>query len=191
MKIIDINNRERECLRVFLDPQWPGYVSVEFKRTSDPTKTRVEWMPLPDFATKNPSLSKIWQGKSTRSTPEIAGIVTSSDPESLTDDTANWIENTYAGFFVWISRGPGEGQTRTIMRNTYNQIFIDKPWNKMPNSDSQYSIVQKLGNTTPQGNTLPIVELRHQEEFARQKDIEMGREPAPRQYTKEKNSNKN
>lgn len=186
MKIIDINNKERECERVFLDPAWPGYISVEFKRKSDPTKKRVEWMPLSDFALKNPKLSKIWAGTSTNKPPETAGIVSSSDPDSLTDESASWIENVYAGYFVWISRGPGEGQTRTIMRNTYNQIFVDKPWDKMPTDDSQYSVVLKLGNTTPQGNTLPTADLKRQEELARQQDIDAGREPSPRQYTKDK-----
>jgi len=183
MQITDINGRVRECLRVFLDPAWPGYVSVEFARKSNPKQKRIEWMPLSDFANKNPSLKNLWEGKSTSPAHEFSGIVSSAGSKHLMDNEANWPRNLYAGYFVWISRGPGEGQTRTIMENTTNQLIIDKPWETNPTQDSQYAVVTKIGNTTAQGNQLPIVELRKLEELARKKDLEAGREPAPRQYT--------
>ena len=186
MQIVDINGRERNCERVFLDSEWPGYVSVEFVRKADPTQKRIEWMPIADFAKKNPSLSHLWGDKSTASVKEFSSIVSRAGKKYLMDDTASWTRNLYAGYFVWISRGPGEGQTRTIMENTTNKLVVDKEWDKRPNKDSQYTVVQHLGNTTPQGNVLPIVELRKLEEFARQQDIASGREPAPRQYTVDK-----
>lgn len=185
MQITDINNAVRECKRVFLDPAWPGYVSVEFVRRSDPTKTRIEWMPLSDFAQKNPQLKELFTGHSTAPAPDTAGVVTTAGKDTLVDSTANWGINAYAGYHVWISRGPGDGTTRTIMKNTATILYIDKPWDKKPTKDSQYAIVSRLPeNTSPSGQILPITELRELEKKARKMDIKAGRKPAPKQYTK-------
>ena len=185
MQITDINNRLRECNRVFLDPAWPGYVSVEFARKADPTQTRIEWMPISDFASKNPSLIEMFAGKSTAPAPDTAGIVTTASKDTLVDSSANWGKNAYAGYFVWISRGPGDGTTRTIMKNTNTILYIDKPWDKKPTKDSQYTIVAKLPtNHAHSGQVLPITELRELEKRARKMDLKAGRTPAPKQYTK-------
>ena len=185
MQIVDINNRQRECLRVFLDPAWPGYVSVEFQSRADPTKTRIEWMPLPDFACKNPGLANLFTGHSIAPAPETSGVVTTAGTDTLVDKDAHWTENAYAGYHVWISRGPGDGATRVILKNNASVLYIDKPWDKKPTRDSQYAIVRQLpANHGPSGNVLPITELRKLEEKARKMDIKAGRKPAPRQYTK-------
>lgn len=185
MQIVDINNATRTCLRVFLDPAWPGYVSVEFAKKSDPSQTRIEWMPLSDFAARNPDLKDLFKDKSTAPAPDTAGVVTSSGIDYLFDKSASWGINSYAGYYVWISRGPGDGTTRTIMHNTATKLFIDRPWVNKPNKDSQYAIVAKLPtNHEPSGQALPITELRRLEEKARKMDIKAGRTPAPRQYTK-------
>lgn len=185
MQITDINNTLRECKRVFLDPAWPGYVSVEFARRADPTQTRIEWMPIPDFAAKNPQLKDIFEGRTTSPAPEVSGIVSKSTKNSLIDKSADWQINTYAGYHVWISRGPGDGTTRIILQNSQDTLYVDKDWDKKPTKDSQYTILQHLpANTSPTGNILPITELRNLEEKARKMDIKAGRKPAPRQYTK-------
>ncbi len=187
MQIVDINGRERVCLRVFLDPAWPGYVSVEFRRTSDPTKTRIEWMPIADFALKNPELKEVFKGHSTAPAPDTSGIVSSATKDTLVDKSAAWPVNVYAGYNLWISRGPGDGTTRVILKNSGDTLYLDKPWDKRPTKDSQYAILQRLpANHGPSGNVLPTTELRKLEEKARKMDIEAGREPAPRQYTKGK-----
>lgn len=184
MQITDINNKVRDCIRVFLDPAWPGYVSVEFARKSNPATTRIEWMPLSDFALKNPALKELFNGKSTAPAPDTAGVVTTAGKDTLVDSTAKWSPNAYAGYYVWISRGPGDGTTRIILKNTETILYIDKPWDKKPNRDSQYAIVAKLPtNHAPSGQLLPITELRKLEEKARKMDIKAGRKPAPRQYT--------
>jgi len=187
LKIIDVNNRERECLRVFLDPAWPGYASVEFVSKREPGKTRIEWMPLADFASKNPSLTDLFKGRTTAPAPEVSGIVTKATKDGLIDSSSSWAPNVYAGFHLWISRGPGDGTTRTIMSNTKIELKLDQPWDKKkkPSKDSQYVITQTLPeNTSPTGNILPITELRNLEEKARKMDIKAGRVPAERQYTK-------
>lgn len=185
MQITDINNTIRECKRVFLDPAWPGYVSVEFARRADPSQTRIEWMPLADFALKNPDLKDIFTGHSTSPAPEVSGVVTTAGTDTLVDKNALWTPNTYAGYLVWISRGPGDGTTRIILKNTKTILYIDKSWDKKPTKDSQYTIMQHLpANTAPTGNILPLTELRNLEEKARKMDIKAGRKPAPRQYTK-------
>ena len=185
MQIIDINNALRECKRVFLDPAWPGYVSVEFVRKSDPTQTRIEWMPIADFALKNPQLKELFNGKSTAPAPDVSGIVTTAGKDTLVDKTATWTTNAYAGHYVWISRGPGDGTTRTILKNTATILYLDKPWDKKPTRDSQYAIVQTLPqNHAPSGQILPITELRELEKKARKMDLKAGRQPAPPQYNK-------
>lgn len=185
MQITDINNKVRECKRVFLDPAWPGYASVEFTRRADPTQTRIEWMPLADFAEKNPQLKDLFTGHSISPAPDIAGIVTTAGKDTLVDKDAKWGLNAYAGHYVWISRGPGDGTTRTILKNTKTILYIDKPWDKKPTRDSQYAVVARLPqNHEPSGQILPITELRELEKKARKMDIKAGRKPAPKQYTK-------
>lgn len=185
MQITDINNKIRDCLRVFLDPAWPGYVSVEFVRKSDPKQTRIEWMPITDFALKNPELKDLFVGHSTAPAPDVAGVVSTAGLDTLVDKTAQWNTNAYAGHYVWISRGPGDGTTRTILKNTETILYLDKPWDKKPTRDSQYAVLQQLPqNHAPSGQILPLTELRELEKKARKMDLKAGRTPAPRQYTK-------
>jgi hypothetical protein len=185
MQIIDINGADRTCLRVFLDPAWPGYASVEFQSKSDPTKKRIEWMPLTDFAQKNPQLKDLFSGHSTEPAKEISGVATGSGKDTLIDKTADWTTNVYAGYYVWISRGPGDGTTRTILKNNASVLYVDKPWDQKPTRDSQYTIVRTLPtNTAPSGQILPITELRKLEQKARKMDLKAGRKPAPSQYGK-------
>jgi len=188
MKIIDINNQERNCERVYLDPHWPGYVTVLFVSKNRPGYKHTEWMPLPQFLQNNPDLKdKITDDdKPTPLPPQIAGVVTSAGPNSLSDNTKKWETNIYASYFCWISRGKGEGQSRAILSNTATKLTLDKPWEIKPNKTSQYAIVHNRPQATNNHNTLPEVDLQILEEKARKFDIERGVKPAPRQYTKEK-----
>jgi hypothetical protein len=183
MEIVDINGKIRQCHNVFLDKNWPGYVTVEFESKNDPGTMRKEWYPLADFATNNPGLKEKFKKGSTKRAEETSGIVSKSGSNWLSDQQAKWGKNIYAGYHLWISRGPGDGQTRIILKNTDTKLFIDKPWDKKPNHDSQYAIVRQIGSVKPTGNVLPITELRILEEKARQMDIDRGIKPSPRQYT--------
>lgn len=184
MKIIDINGRERECEDAYLDPKWPGYVTAKFKSKRREGYSHTEWYPIPEFLQNNPELKYIVDGKdSPNPKEEIAGEVTAAGKDSIRDSSANWFDNAYAGFQLWISRGKGEGQVRTILSNTAKTVKVDKPWDKKPDKTSQYAIIREVKNTTPQGNTLPIADLRKLEEKARKFDIERGKTPAPKQYT--------
>ena len=72
MKIIDINNQERECDRVFLDPSWPGYVTVVIPSRVNPDKKRTEWIPLQNFYNNNPDYKdKIENYKQSISTARV------------------------------------------------------------------------------------------------------------------------
>lgn len=188
MKIIDINNRERNCEKVFLDPHWPGFVTVLFVSKTRPGYKHTEWMPIEQFFNNNPHLKDKVTNDDTpiKRPPQIAGEVSSATKDSLTDKTRSWVTNVYAGMYVWISRGKGEGQIRTILKNTKTRVTIDKPWDTRPDDTSQYSLVYNKPTTPPAGNTLPVAELRKFEERARKFDLERGITPAPRQYTKEK-----
>lgn len=188
MKIIDINNQERNCDKVYLDPHWPGYVTVLFVSKNRPGYKHTEWMPQVQFFQNNPEL----KGKVSADfspdplPPQIAGVVTSTGANSLSDNTKKWKTNLYASYFCWISRGKGEGQVRVILKNTAQKLTLDKPWETKPNKTSQYAIVHHKPQATNNHNTLPEVDLQELEEKARKFDIERGVKPAPRQYTKEK-----
>ena len=188
MKIIDLNNSERECERAYLDPHWPGFVTVLFVSKHRPGFKHTEWMPMLQFFQNNPSLKgKITDDdKPTPLPPQIAGAVSSATKTTLTDSTKAWPKNLYASFFCWISRGKGEGQVRTILSNTRKKLTLDKPWDITPNQTTQYAIVHNRPKEIDNHNTLPEIELQTLEEKARRFDIERGVTPAPRQYTKDK-----
>lgn len=189
MKIIDINNQERNCERVYLDPHWPGFVTVLFVSKNRPGFKHTEWMPTVQFFQNNPDLKdKITDDdKPSVLPPQITGVVSSSGKDTLTDSTKDWKTNLYASFYCWISRGQGEGQVRVILKNTAKKLTVDKPWEIKPNKTSQYSILHNAPQSTKNNsNSLPEIDMQILEEKARKFDIERGVKPAPRQYTKEK-----
>lgn len=168
MQITDLNGKRRECVRVFLDPAWPGYASVEFARRADPSQTRIEWMPLADFALRNPQLKDLFGRGVASPPPEITGVVSSATRDTITDKIQNWQKNIYAGYNLWISRGMGEGQTCIILSNTKNKLVVDKQWGIKPDKTSQYTIVRHLGSTDQRGNTLPQAEYDKLAKLGRQ-----------------------
>lgn len=188
MKIIDINNQPRECENVYLDPHWPGFVTVMFVSKNRPGYKHTEWMPMEQFFQNNPELKgKVSADFVPKPPPkQFASVVTSAGKDSLTDDTKTWETNVYAGYYCWISRGKGEGQVRVIIKNSKNKFTLDKPWEIRPNKTSQYSMVHQKPVMPSSNNTLPETDLQELEEKARKFDIERGVLPAPRQYTKEK-----
>lgn len=157
MKVIDINSIERDCEKVYLDPNWPGYVTIIFPSKSDPNRKRTEWIPIQDFINKNTDYqNKIENFKNIPPLPpQISGIVTSVQENSLSDTTQNWNKNIYTGFFVWISRGKGEGQTMGIIGNTKNKLLLDSVWKEKPNKTSQYTIVYLRPTVSIMNNNLP------------------------------------
>lgn len=59
----------------------------------------------------------------------------------------------------WISRGKGEGQIRTILKNNHNTLIINKEWEIIPDITSQYVISHNVHNPKILGNTLPQYEI--------------------------------
>ena len=157
MKIIDINGEERECVSVSPDPKFAGYMKVEFVSKNRVGYTHSEWYPVSDFIKNNPKLKNLTT-KAIKVVNDDLGVVTGAKPISLTDKSKRWKENIYAGFPVWISRGRGEGQTRTIIANTKNTLTIAKPWKEIPNSTSQYVLSHNVHDPQVRGNTLPTAE---------------------------------
>jgi hypothetical protein len=152
MKIIDINGSERDCLEVKSDLDHPGFVKVSFASLRTPKAPRIEWYPIADFIARNSTFA---DSIGSPPPPEVTGIVTKTTKTALTDNTQNWTPNIYKNFTLWISRGTGEGQIRTITKNTHNTAHIDKPWNLKPDKTSQYVISTNVHDPMPQGNTLP------------------------------------
>lgn len=154
MKIIDINGFERDCLSIDPDPNFPGYVKITFASKRNPGQTRAEWCPIDDFFSKNPELKHLQKNFAPPPTDAL-GIVTSSKTDSLKDITQNWKTNCYAGYTVWISRGLGEGQTRIVVKNSKNVLYVDKPWDVKPDKTSQYVVSRHIHDPLPLNNTLP------------------------------------
>jgi hypothetical protein len=166
MKIIDINDREREVESVTPDPKFAGYVRVQFKRYH-------EWYTIPEFLEKNPDLKHL-----TKNAPKIAddlvGIVTQASKNTIKDTTQDWKKDHYLGMYVWISRGKGEGQSRTVVSNTKNTLSVDKDWDILPNKTSQFVITAQLKKTKAMGNTLPQDDYKKLEKQAEKLDRDRG-----------------
>ena len=156
MQIIDINNKKRGCIKVSLDKNYPGYIKVDYKSKIRKNYQYSEWYPIDEFLIKNPKFKKKF-GKIPKKTKEDLGIVSKSTKNSLQDNSKNWQENLYAGYPLWISRGKGEGQQRTVIRNTKNTLYINKDWKIKPNKTSQYVLsrnvqkhIKSMGNALPE-----------------------------------------
>ena len=177
MKIKDINGSEREAQKVFMDPDYPGYVRLEFRRHH-------EWMTIKEFMHFNPDMGEIVRG-AYQPPEDLTGEVSKATNNSLTDTSQNFKLNEYMGFHIWISRGIGEGQVRSVIKNDENTITIDKPWEAKPAEGSQYVLAQEIDeNMKAMGNTLPLEDMKKLEEKAIKMDLKNGLKPAERQYTK-------
>lgn len=156
MQIVDINGSQRECADAYPDKDYPGFIKVEF---SNKLRSYTEWYPIEEFINKNPTLQYLTQGVREEA-KDVAGVASRSTETSLSDSRQKWEKNVYAGFPMWIARGKGEGQTRTILSNTKNTIIIDKPWNIRPNRFSQYVISRNIReDVKPAGNILTEEEI--------------------------------
>ena len=102
---------------------------------------------------------------------DVTGVASRSTDTTLTDGKQKWEKNIYAGFPLWISRGKGEGQVRTILSNTKNTIVIDKRWEVKPNRFSQYVISRNIKeDVKPAGNILTEEEIHKLELKAKKMD---------------------
>lgn len=167
MKIIDVNGRERDAKEVLPDPDFAGYMKLQFRRHH-------EWMTIQEFVNKNPDLKDLTK-KAKPAAEDTLGVATSATKTTLSDTKAKWKENDYLGFFVWIARGRGEGQKRTVVTNSHNKLTIDKPWETVPNKTSQYVISHNVKEVRAMGNTLPTEDIKELERKAAEMDIARGR----------------
>ncbi len=181
MKIIDINGSERTAKKAFLDPNYPGYVRVDFRRHH-------EWYSIKEFLKNNPNMKDVVKGAK-ETAPDITGTVTQAKEKTLKDDTQNFSPNEYMDYHVWISRGHGEGQVRSVIKNTKDTLTINKAWDTKPNTTSQYVVASEIDeDMKSMGNTLPIEDMKKLEEKAIKMDIKKGLKPAERKYTKDKDN---
>lgn len=56
MQIIDVNGNPRQCVKAYPDPNYPGFMKIEYQ-----TKVRhySEWYPIGNFITNNPTLQHL------------------------------------------------------------------------------------------------------------------------------------
>jgi hypothetical protein len=154
VQIIDINDQPRECKEILIDPQWPGFITAKFISKNNPDRHHLEWYPINEFVEKNPQLSKVL-GNISLPPKEDLGVVTHSGEFYLEDTNKEWQNNIYVGFYVWISRGTGEGQVRLIKSNTKNNLTIDRSWDILPDTKSQYVVSFNIHDAKILGNNLP------------------------------------
>ena len=154
MTVTDINGSVRECLNITHDHSYPGYVKVEFASNRLAPATYFEWYPIDDFISYNPALAHIVNNKLQPAQDDL-GVVSKSSANTLSDKTKKWTPNSYASFPLWISRGTGEGQVRTILSNTHNMLTLDKPFEIKPDKTSQYVISHNIHDVQVMDNTLP------------------------------------
>lgn len=167
IEVIDVNGRTRYAKSITPDESYPGFMKITYR-------SHHEWYSIPEFLENNPDLKSY-----TKDAPELpqdtVGVVTSSGKDYLRDSTQNWKSNTFAGYYVWISRGKGEGQKRTILKNTHNKLTVDKAWETPPNKTSQYVISYNIHEVRPMGNTLAAEDIKEYEKKAIQLDKKRGR----------------
>ena len=149
MQIVDINGTERNCKSVALDPTYPGYMRIEFR-------AHHEWFTIKEFLQFNPNLAHLVSG-APKLPDEDLGVVTSASSDSLKDTKKNWKVNDYISFTLWISRGKGESQTRTVTKNSHNTLYVDRPWETKPDKTSQYVLTHEVHDSVIHGNSLPAV----------------------------------
>jgi hypothetical protein len=167
MKIIDINGSEREVKSAAPDPTYPGFMKVEFRRHH-------EWYSIKEFLQFNPTLSSLTNSAAPEA-PDVVGVLTSATKTSLSDSSQDWDDNIYAGYFVWISRGKGEGQKRTILKNNKSKLTLDKAWDTIPNKTSQYVVSQNIHEVKSFGNSLPSEDMKALEKRSIEMDKQSGR----------------
>lgn len=153
MLISDINGQKRECVAIFADKKFPGFLKIKYISRYRQGHMYYEWYRKDEFIKNNPHLAHL--AKNVASWQEDLGVVSKADKKSLTDKTKNWRENIFAGYPVWIARGKGEGQIRTILKNSHNTLYLDTAWNILPNKTSQYVISNNIHNPQVMGNVLP------------------------------------
>lgn len=157
MQIIDINGEKRECVEIFPDKDYPGFLKIKYVSRYRKNHMYYEWYRKDDFIKNNPSLAHL--AKNVASWQEDLGIVSQSEKKSLSDKTKNWRKNIFAGYPVWIARGKGEGQLRTILKNSHNTLYINDEWDILPDKTSQYVISHNIHNPQAMGNVLPQYDI--------------------------------
>jgi len=71
------------------------------------------------------------------------GIVSSFSNNSVDSTGENWITNEFAGKAIVITSGIGNGQERTILSNTNEQIIVDENWTSNPAVGDEFVIADK------------------------------------------------
>lgn len=154
MKIIDINGSSRECEELSIDPNFPGYVKAGFESKNRKGQVHSEWYPINEFLLKNPDKKELIKNSKTIPEEDL-GIVSLASSITVHDKTKNWETNIFAGRQLWISRGVGEGQIRSVVSNTSDTLVLDKEWEIKPDKTSQYVISDNVHDPQVMGNTLP------------------------------------
>jgi len=157
MQIIDMNGNKRECVKAIPDKSWPGYMKIEYVSKLRKNFSYNEWYPIDNFVKNNPSLAYLAK-TAAKPWKEDIGRVSLASNQTLTDKTKKWESNMFAGYPLWISRGKGEGQIRTITGNSDTTLMVNTQWEITPDKTSQYVISHNVHDPQNMGNTLPEVQ---------------------------------
>jgi hypothetical protein len=78
--------------------------------------------------------------------PVFWGTATAGGSSTLIHDGQSWEDNCWAGYLVTIISGRGAKQTRVVVSNTQNTLYVRSPWSLPPDSSSVY--VLRLSRST-------------------------------------------
>lgn len=68
------------------------------------------------------------------------GTATSGAATTITQSTASWTTNAFAGFVIKLTGGTGSGQFRQVVSNTATAITIQGNWTTNPASGTTFSV---------------------------------------------------
>jgi hypothetical protein len=78
-------------------------------------------------------------------------FATSATNNTITDTTATWKINQWAGAQIFLTNGPGFGQKRYVASNTATTITVTQPWNPPPSSQPGAGTIFNVGGITDAG----------------------------------------
>jgi len=111
---------------------WPGFTTQAACIVRENNK---------DTWFRGDSLGYVWrQERLDGDGSNITSKVTGATSNTLTDEAQSWTTNLYAGCYVYIIDGKGNGQRRLISSNTSNTLTLTSNWETIPDETSTYSI---------------------------------------------------
>jgi hypothetical protein len=137
----DYNDRSRDIIETYLALSG-RVISAEAKLENLTTINSVELDSIISRVNANQaSLSAL---ENTKSIDHITGTASAGGASTVTDDTASWVINRFAGGTIELVHGTGSPESKTIISNTNTIITISGTWSVSPAAGTVYHITQAV-----------------------------------------------